>query len=477
MNLVNALPSGILETRAFMAFLPKVSEVLLGEPLTLPNIATWWCGQDSERAYVQANADRMFISDALSRGLAFDIGETSAIAGALRGAPSVDLANWIETCGANLVGQEAVTLSTTPAWVDGRLLPRPMSVRVFAARTSGGWVFLPGGYARIGRTGDATALAMQNGGYVADVWVMRDVPAPPETMLDVGSFRRQDSGTLPSRAADNLFWLGRYIERTEGAVRLLRAYHLRLAETGTPDDVRLQRVAEMLRLLSIDPIEPVQFTLRTPLETARICAGKVRDRFSVDGWSALNDLTSSLASFPVDMFAGDDTARALRILLRKISGFNGLVHENMHRTSGWRFLTFGRAIERADGSAGVLSGFAGEANAAGLPEVALEYGDCSVTHQRRYRIDPTFETVTDLMMLDVNNPRSFKYQVTIMKGIAKSLPRAKVNGRVSSVLSVLLPLDAELSVADPSDFSRERLLELRARIAQLSNRLSASYLV
>lgn len=476
-NVVNALQSGILETRAFMAFLPKISEVLLGEPLSLPNIATWWCGQETERAYVQANADRMFIGDALSRGLPFDIGETSAVGGALNGVPETDLSCWIDAHGLNLVGQEAVTLSTTPAWVDGRLLPRPMTVRVFAARTSSGWTFLPGGYARIGRTGDATALAMQNGGSVADVWIMQDEPAPPETLLDAGSFRRGDTGTLPSRAADNLYWLGRYIERTEGAVRLLRAYHLRLAETGTTDDARLKRVAEMLRLLSIDPALPLQTALAPTLETARICAGKVRDRFSVDGWSALTDLTSSLASLPQDMLAGDDCARALQVLLRKISGFNGLVHENMHRSSGWRFLTFGRAIERADGAAAVLSGIAGEKNAPGLPEVALEYGDCSITHQRRYRIDPNFETVTDLILLDVNNPRSFQYQVSVMKGIAESLPEAKVNGRVSSVLSILLPLQAELSVADPSDFGPKRLAELRKQIAQLSNQMTSIYLV
>jgi uncharacterized alpha-E superfamily protein len=318
---------------------------------------------------------------------------------------------------------------------------------------------------------------MQSGGSVADVWIMRDGPAPAETMLDAASFRREDTGTLPSRAADNLYWLGRYIERTEGAVRLLRAYHLRLAETGTAEDLRLESVAEMLRLLSVDPSLPLQTALDPMLSAARTAAGKVRDRFAVDGWAALTDLTSSLALLSQNLRIGDDSARATSVLLRKISGFNGLVHENMHRTSGWRFLTFGRAIERADGVAAVLSGLADKQNAAGLPEVALEYGDCRVTHQRRYRIDAIFETVTDLMLLDANNPRSFQYQVTVMKSIAENLPAARVNGRVSPVLSVLLPLDSELSVAEPSEFGLDRLLELRERLAMLSNHLSATYLV
>ncbi len=473
-SMINALQSGILETRAFMAFLPKISKVLLGEPLSLPNIATWWCGQEKERAYVRDNAERMFIGQALSRGLPFDIDTEGGCS--LPGEPVPGLSEWINAKGTNLVGQEAVTLSTTPAWAGDRLLPSPMSVRVFAARTRDGWTFLPGGYARVGQPGDVTALAMQRGGSVADVWVMSDRPAPLPVPLDSGSYRRPGTGSLPSRAADNLFWLGRYIERTEGAVRLLRAYHLRLAETGTSEDARLKRIAKMLRQLSVDPDVPIRTALEPTLEGARNCAGKIRDRFSVDGWSALADLTSSLASLTPELYAGDDCARALGVLLRKISGFNGLVHENMHRSSGWRFLTFGRALERADGAAAVLSIIARDATAPGLPEVALEYGDCSITHQRRYRIDPIFETVADLMVLDANNPRSVQYQVTAMRRIAEELPEAKSQGRASPVLAALLPLEAELSVADPPEIGPELLLTVRDRMAKLSTDLSAMYL-
>jgi uncharacterized circularly permuted ATP-grasp superfamily protein/uncharacterized alpha-E superfamily protein len=476
-NVVNALQSGILETRALLAFMPKIAHVLLGEPLRLPNIATWWCGQRSERAYVKDNADRMFIGEALSRGLPFDIGRPSAVGGTLKGTRAPDLSGWIDAYGLNLVGQEAVTLSTTPAWVDGRLLPRPMSIRVFAARTRAGWKFLPGGYARIGRSGDATALSMQTGGSVADVWIIKDKPVAEETLFDARGFRREDSGTLPSRAADNLFWLGRYIERTEGAIRLLRAYHLRLAEASTSDDHRIVSISELLRALSLEVDQPLRAALEPTLQATSICAGKVRDRFSVDGWAALSDLTSSLAALTEDLAPGDDSARGLRVLLRKISGFNGLVHENMHRTSGWRFLTFGRAIERADGAAAVLAAFADGDAATGLPEIAMEYGDCHITHQRFYRIDPTVQTVTDLMVLDENNPRSINYQVKTMRSIAENLPHARQHGQVSSVLSLLIPLEADLAVAKPSDFTPARLEAIRDSLAELSNRLSASYLV
>ncbi|MBY6201005.1 circularly permuted type 2 ATP-grasp protein [Maritalea mobilis] len=477
-NIVNALGSGILETRVLLAFLPKIAEVVLGEPLRLPNIATWWCGQPAERDFVKQNADKMFIGDALSRALPFDIGSAAALAGEARNLQTNALPDWIDENAPNLVGQEAVTLSTTPCWVEGRMQPRPMSIRVFAARTPQGWVFLPGGYARVGRTGDATALSMQQGGSVADVWVMCDAPAAAETLFDRESFRREDTGALPSRAADNLYWLGRYVERTEGAIRLLRGYHLRLAETGDPADASLVEVGNLLGALFIDVTQPAHAAIAPALGAARVCAGKVRDRFSVDGWAALTDLVNSLEAMSGALQPGDESARALGVLLRKITGFNGLVHENMHRTSGWRFLTFGRAIERADAAAAVLAAaIPGEDPSSGLLDMALEYGDSRISHQRRYRIDPTRDTVADLLTLDVHNPRSILFQVSAMRKIAEDLPDAKVEGRVSDVLGVLLRLETELVVAHPDTVTLDCLHHVRASLAEASAALSAAYLV
>lgn len=476
-QIVNALGSGVLETRALLAFLPKISRVVLGEKLQMPNIATWWCGQPSERAFVKSNAGKMYIADALSRALPFDIGAADTLTAQARTRSGASLLEWIDANAPNLVGQEAVTLSTTPAWVEDRLLPRPMSIRVFAARTPQGWVFLPGGYARVGRTEDAGAVAMQQGGSVADVWVMCDAPAATETLFDQERFRRENTGSLPSRAADNLYWLGRYVERAEGAIRLLRGYHLRLAETGDPEDSNLIEIASLLGTLFIPVAQPAHATLDPMLGAARVCAGRVRDRFSVDGWSALNDLMNSLAAMSENTQPGDAAARQLGILLRKITGFNGLVHENMHRTSGWRFLTLGRAMERADAAAAVLRACMDSAGPGlGLLEMALEYGDSRITHQRRYRLDPTRETVTDLLALDAHNPRSILFQVTSMRRITKDLPRAEVEGRVSNVLGALLRLETELVVAHPSEITSSRLAEVIAALNDVSSKLSSTYL-
>ncbi len=485
--MVNALGSGVLEMRALMAFLPRISQVLTGKPLALPNIATWWCGGTRERKYVEANAERMMIGSAHAVDLPFDLGATTALGGRFRGAARESIAEWLATEGTHLVGQEAVTLSTTPAWVEtegptpegeptGRVLPCPMTVRVFAARTAQGWTFMKGGYARIGRSGDATALAMQRGGAVSDVWIVSDRPVPAHSLAPEGDFRRAAPGILPARSADNLFWLGRYVERTEDAIRLIRAYHLRLAATDNPGDPRLRLLRAFLGGYGFDVTQAVPDTLIGRIETARACAAKVRDRFSTDGWAALKDLDKTARQMTRTAKPGDDAARAMSVLVRKITGFSGLVHENMYRFEGWRFLSLGRKLERADALAALLRAFADPAAPPGSLDLAVEVGDSVITHQRRYRVETSRDTVVDLLALDADNPRAILFQLREMRKLVENLPNAYENGRLGPLLRAISPLESALSVAEPAEITSERLIELRGAIAGLSDIIATSYL-
>lgn len=476
LSLINALGSGVIEAQAMMAFMPRLSEVLLGEPLRMPNIATWWCGQPAERAHVAAHADRMMIGAAMDCALPFAAGGSAALGAQLRQAGVATLADWIARDGARLVGQEAVTLSTTPVWSEGRLAPHPMTVRVFAARTAGGWVFMPGGYARIGKSDDTTALAMQAGGSVADVWVVAPRPVPADSLVAQGGFERASPGILPARAADNLYWLGRYVERTEGTVRMLRAYHRRLAETGDPEDPRLVAISDYLGFIGVPQDRAIPEALLSLLGSARASAAKVRDRFAPDGWAALNDLARSAARLAGRVEPGDDAAHAHGILLRKLSGFSGLVHENMYHHAGWRFLSLGRAQERADGILLMLGSFADPKAAPGALEIAVEVGDSVMTHQRRYRFGPSRETVMDLLVLEENNPRAVLHQIALMRRHLASLPQAGTGGRLTVLERVLLTIDTDLRVAGPSDLDGTRLAELRGRLGEVWELLTATYL-
>ncbi len=476
-TLVNALGSGVLETRALLAFLPAIAKTLLDEPLKLPNIATWWCGQESEASYVRKNMARMMIGPALSTRLPFELDATTVLGGAFRGSalPSID--DWLTRDGAKLVGQEAVTLSTTPVYSDGKLRPRPMTVRVFAARTPEGWTVMPGGYARIGQSDDPTALAMQKGGSVADVWIASETPPKDRISLTEGStgpFVRRMPGFLPSRAADNLFWLGRYVERAEGKIRLLRAFHARKADPGTAAQPLLDLLADYLGA-DADPAAPIPASLPELLASARNCALRVRDRFSPDGWLALDDLDRATRDLADRLRAGDDTARAMGDLLRRLAGFSGLVHENMFRFDGWRFLTIGRALERADTGAELLRVFADAEAPPGAFDIAVEVADSVMTHRRRYSVETNRSTVIDLLALDDNNPRAIVHQIDLIRGEVAELPDAKIAGRMSELSSKLLRMHTELRVVTPEELTTERLADLKLRILELSDALSAQY--
>lgn len=480
LSLVNALGSGVIEARALMAFMPRICERLTGAPLRLPNIATWWCGQPAERAHVQQNAERMLIGAALDGTLPFAVGADNGPAAEFRElarGPQAVLADWLAANGPRLVGQEAVRLSTTPVWSEGRLVPRPMTIRVIAARDAqGGWTFMPGGYARIGKGGEATALAMQDGGSVADVWVMSPQPVTVDTLVTSGGFERASDAILPTRAAENLYWLGRYIERAEGAIRLLRAWHLRLAETEDRDDPRLRALADHLAQMDFQVDQPVPDALLQLIGFARNSAAKVRDRFSPDGWAALNDLAKSAGRLAERVRPGDDAAQAMSVLLRKISGFSGLVHENMYHFAGWRFLSLGRAQERADGTLMLLAALTAPDAVPGMLEVAIEVCDSVMTHQRRYRFGPSRETVLDLLALDAQNPRAVLTQIAQMQNHVAHLPHAGAEGRLSPLEQLLLTIDTELRVAAPETLDPDRLGALRLRLSAAYDLISATLL-
>ncbi|MEM8730142.1 MAG: circularly permuted type 2 ATP-grasp protein [Pseudomonadota bacterium] len=476
-TMMNALGSGVLEARALMAFLPRICREVFGEELKLPNIATWWCGQASERQYVRDNLERMMIGPALSTKLPFDIDASTALGGKFRNAAHVPISDWLETEGTKLVGQEAVTLSTTPALIDGKLVPRPVIVRVFAARTPDGWAVMPGGYARIGRTEDPTALAMQDGGSVADVWVVSDteVERPTLTASDATPFVRRLPGRLPARAADNLFWLGRYVERADFALRMLRAYHLRKTEAGPVATPLLKTVAPFILDLG-HPLDPaIPDSLIDLFDQARNCAAKVRDRFSTDGWTSLGELAETARALSEDTGSQEDASRQLSQLLRQLAGFTGLVYDNMFRFAGWRFLTMGRTLERAILMTSLLEQFSDVDAPPGSYDLAIEVGDSVMTHRRRYSVDVTRNTAVDLLALDTDNPRSVMFQVAQLSTQYGQIPRRQQDASMTDATRWILKLETRLAVATPEELTRADFHELRAEIRRISDALGRLY--
>lgn len=476
-SMINALGTGILETRALAAFMPRLSKHLLGAGLELPEIATWWCGQGAEREFVLDNFDSLMIGPAFATTLPFDDLRGTALGAGMTGEQKTLLRDRIAANGRDYVGQEPVQLSTAPVYVDGRLEPRPITLRVYAARTEDGWTIMPGGFARVGSTRDTSAIAMQRGGQAADVWVLSSKPVEPISLLprDGQKLVRNSPGSLPSRAADNLIWLGRYAERCEATVRILRAYNARLAELSRPEMPILSHCADFLESIDVDVSDAMPQGLLASIDSAVHSAGQIRDRFSPDGWLALNDLQKTARRFAQRILIGDDATRAMTVLLRKLAGFSGLVHENMYRFAGWRFLELGRRLERAIQIARITGWLTHPDAPDGSLEMLLEIGDSVMSHRRRYSVSAGTQSAIDLLVLDPLNPRSVIFQLAELRTQVEMLPGGINDGQLSPAAKAALQLHTDLMIAEPVDMTPERLDELANEIGMLSSLIAAAY--
>ncbi|MDD9718439.1 circularly permuted type 2 ATP-grasp protein [Dinoroseobacter sp. PD6] len=476
---VNALGAGVLETRAMLAFLPKISRALTGAPLALPNIATWWCGQAAERAHVLAHRDKMMISSAYATRLPYDDPGGTSGPEDYSAEGSARVAKLLEDRGGDLVGQEIVTLSTTPVWKDGKLAPRPMSLRIFLARTATGWRVMPGGYARVASRNNASAIAMQAGGSVSDVWVVSDSPVPRPSLMpapsgDPGGLNSAYS--LPSRAADNLFWLGRYIERAEGAMRAYRAYYGLISAGVEPDaDLPDFILRAFLNSTGRDPVA-LSEGFQSALEAAVDCAARIRDQVSVDGMLALKDLLKASRKLRANPIAVEEAAAAVGILLRKLTGFSGLVHENMYRSAGWRFMSAGMSVERASTMCAILARVLDPDAPDGALDLALELGDSTMAHRARFLRSVSPDSLRQILALDPDNPRAVGYHLGRLKSHIDALPQTRRSPGLSPVARAALQVHTDLAVQVPDTLTPDRLRILQRQIWTLSDLLAATYL-
>ncbi len=355
--------SGVMEARALLGFLPSLSRRFFGEDLKMPHIATWWCGQKSAREEVLSRLDEVAIEGAYGRGVP-GFGRGPVLASELSASERERLKSAINDRGIDYVGQELVRLSTTPVWDQGRIAPRPFVLRVFAAATPGGWTIMPGGFCRIADQPDARAVSMGDGARAADVWVVSDKAVSTATLLPTGdSVRiRRIAGWVPSRAADNLFWLGRYLERAEATLRLLRALGTQ-REPGKGSSTALHSVERIQRLLvtwgatsqatRAQPAKVAAEALQSRerfgsalslLRAAQRTATSLRERLSPDAGQVITEMTERLAEEVDD---DDGVVVAAELTLQELASFAGLAQENMNRAAGWRFLEMGRRAERA----------------------------------------------------------------------------------------------------------------------------------
>jgi uncharacterized circularly permuted ATP-grasp superfamily protein/uncharacterized alpha-E superfamily protein len=491
--MANALGSGVVEARAMLSFLPALAPALLGRELMLPNVATWWLGDPAVREAVMQNLDDLVIAPAFSGDLPPHIDQQVVIGKDLDADARERVVESIGRRGVDFVAQEAVTLSTTPVWENGQLVPRPFSLRLLLARDGDGWQVMPGGFVRIADELDARAINLQQGGRTGDAWILSDKPVAQTTLLPTPDRIKinRTTGALPSRAASNLFWLGRYVERTEATLRLVRALINRSTEsTQTERDVN----ADIVRLLSaweavpedmlnVRPAPVAAAVLRQQNLTgalpflvgaAQSAASVIRDRFSPDAWRALTELVEMIRA-PFDQ-GPSESAMVERAngALRILASFSGLAQENMSQLAGWRFLEIGRRIERTLATSAFIRQFAFGAKPDGGLDVLLELADSQITYRLRYVMVAAPAPVIDLVALDPNNPRSIVYQLARIETHLAAMPK-RDDSRLTPPEQIAIALVTKLRTSDIAAIDEQALLGAEAALMKLSDVVASTY--
>src|SRR5712671_1064970 len=475
--IANGLGAGVVEARALLSFLPALAPAVLGQELALPNVATWWLGQDSARDEIVERLDEMVLASAFVGELPGHHEQREVLGAALEPDERRRILEQIAHRGIDFVAKEAVSLSTTPVWRNGKLEPRPFTLRLFLARASDGWRVMPGGFVRVADDIDARAVSLQRGGSTGDAWVLSDKPVAETTLLpapDRISITR-GTGPLPSRAAANLFWVARYVERAEATLRIVRALVSRVSDS---DEATTRVVVQICSLLQawdavpsdlphVRPVLVASATLQgSDLEgalpylvgAAQSAASVIRDRFSPDAWRALTDLFE-LINAPIDHPPTESTIfERTNGALRIIASFSGLAQENMSQLAGWRFLELGRRIERAMATCRFVRQFA-FAELDGALDVLLELADSQITYRLRYVMVAAPAPVIDLVVLDPSNPRSVAYQLGRIEAHLAALPPRSDDGRLSPPEQIATSLatqfrTADAAALDPATFHR-----------------------
>jgi uncharacterized circularly permuted ATP-grasp superfamily protein/uncharacterized alpha-E superfamily protein len=516
-SIVNPPGAGVLENPGLVPYLPALCEALLGEPLRLPTVTTWWCGDPAARSHVLANLATLVV-----RPIARGVGRANRFGWELSESERVELAARIEAEPHAWCAQEALEMSTTPVVTEAGLAPRRMVLRSFAVAAGGGFRLMAGGLARVAAQPGSLDISSQTGALGKDVWVIdrSGTQAGPEPAVIARPHGARGSGPddvdllptatgLSARAAEDLFWLGRYAERAEDVARLLRVtVDLASDHSLRPGSVGASSLTVMLRAVAaVTTAEPAAGLLARPQpELVRLtvdpnlagtlahavrhtlqAAHEVREQLSTDTWLVIGSLDRVLLELGWSAEPGLQLQQTLSRVLEGLLAFSGLAMESMVRDAGWYVMDAGRRIERALQLVALLRATVTQQRPEAVDDLVMESVLISVesviTYRRRSPGRPRPIDLLGLLLFDRDNPRGLLHQLDQLADDLNRLPETidpaiDPATRVRAVLAWVRETDArELarveepradSVSEPAP--RPRLAEFLDR---LTNELTA----
>ena len=508
---INPPGTGLLENNAFMAFMHNACRHLLGEALLLPSVATWWCGQEKERNFVLENLSQLIIKKANRHR------ENRSIYGhSLSAAQLEQLKREIKAHPTQYVAQEEVSFSTTPAVVNGGIEPRFAALRAYLIGTENDYEVMPGGLTRTSPEAGRFTFSNQYGGISKDTWIVgEDVEHAREHIVIPTSTHYRRASSLPSRSADNLFWVGRYGERVlatnafinivlnalnmhqnyggqaEHIPWLLRSLtHLTLTYpgfvgNGEGDSLLLKEPIRELNDLVLNVKRPG--SIGSSVERFLRSIKSVRDQWNPEIWRAVDLVEGSLVRIKtLKKEQADHRAiqKDLDRLYSRMFTFYGTVSETMSRDNAYYLLKSGKLIERILSRVSVIRSLFAFSNPEyvenELLEALLNYHHLLGRFRNTYRSQISLSAGLDMVLMEANSPYALAYQFDALGRCLDRLPgnHERLNNAQKAVLEAAAKIKLANVVAlceyDQESNFRKNLDELMAEITALTLAVSES---
>ncbi len=481
-GIANPLGSGILENPGLMPFMQQLCRYFFSEDLILPTIASWWCGQPSEMNYVIDNLATLVVKKIHRSATG-----SSAIDGAsLSHEQLSELRSQIQMNPNLYVGQEKVEISYTPSLINGKIEPRKVLFRNFLAGTPEGYVAMAGGLCRTSSEAGNFLISNQLGGFSKDAWVLSPEPGRViHTLKDVNSFSAGGfTNMLPSHAAENLFWVGRYTERLLGNARFLRTVMQFLAEGNklkTYNNEQTERnlliafthysytypgfTGEKKEEIFHDPWKELRDILFNSKRAGGIrnnfllfnrAIHEVRDHWSTDTWRVIRKVDEELNE-DNNQQSHLQMLHTLDDLITSMVAFIGLNRESISREQGWIMLDLGRKIEQSllliSMLKATMTASLSEQVEYNLLQAVLMSNENLVNYRYKYRLPVQNSLVLDLMLFDPNNPRSLTYQVDRLKAHLQNLPKTNNGHALTGYERLIIEADTLLKLVNKQEIS------------------------
>lgn len=467
--IANPLGSSLLENPVWLRYLPEISRYFLGREPQMASVQTWWCGNTQELDYVCDNLDKLLIKPCYRRPGLYEV----------YGAELDEKKRqaWINRIRKNplqYVAQEYIPCAQTPTWYQGSIQPRAAILRTFAVASESSYAVLPGGLTRVNLREDEKIISNQRGSVSKDTWVLASEPEKLVSLRSLDHQPQQEAASeLPSRVIENLFWLGRYAERAESALRLLRTVFVQLnkADALPPAIYRCLLgavthvtytypgfAADNTSALA-DP-EPEMLSILLDLHrpgsvahslTAMMgAAEQVKEQLSSDTQRVINDVGDQLQALSDQLQPGALSApeEALDPLVTTLLALAGLIQESMLRGHGWHFIQMGRRMERALQTASLMRALLvpryEDSQQEALIEAALQCGEALIPYRRRYQAGINLHNGLEMLLLNGNNPRSLLYQLEQLEHHFAELPNT--SGTLSAESKLLLEATTSLKL-------------------------------